>query len=495
MYSQDSRTRFQGLAYHTNTSKINTLPAGLNPLPSHLFTIPPYTTPLPPSAPPALPVGTPQQTSTTMSEDGGPHIFRPIPRRPFELGLMSPTPPDDDSTPPSPTSNNANASQVPLLDPRAFAGLAGDSISRAASYKNLTSSTLAGIYSPNISGYPASDTVYGSEPPDTPWGTGAETPATAARSSVDESIYRLVKDRSSLLKRRRSSALSNRSGYSLQQLSSQGGGAPPQTALSLGLRTAFLFVLGLGYGAILSRLSHEQQWASFPVEGIMRHRYDSAYLACWGVFGVVLGSLLPWFDGKWEQAFEKGEDEDEEDFQEEEEDPGTDWALVVRGVGAFVGIVFAIVSRPPPLLYLYTTFWAANSHLPQRKVPWASTMQVSMTLAMVNPFLWYLIDRSKSGFLLSAGVAWAGSVVLMGFNPDIVPAPSGFSSEFLSRNHTGNTGGEPLMLGGLATQKTIETGIWVLSVLFCSCVCFGNIGRRLALNRSAAGRGRWGGLK
>lgn len=405
-----------------------------------------------------------------MSEDGGPHLFRPTPRRPFELGLMSPTPPDDDSAPPSPTSN-ANANQASLLDPRAFAGPAGDSISRAASYKNLTSSTLAGIYSHNISGYPASDTVYGSEPPDTPWGTGAETPATAARGSVDESIYRLVKDRSSLLKRRRSSALSNRSGHSLLQQQQQGG-SPPQTALSLGLRTAFLFVLGLGYGAILSRLSTEQQWASFPVEGIIRHRYDSAYLACWGVFGVALGSLLPWFDGKWEQAFEKGEDEDEEDFKEEEEEPGTDWALVVRGVGAFVGIVFAI-----------------------RKVPWASTMQVSMTLAMVNPFLWYLIDRSKSGFLLSAAVAWAGSVILMGFNPDIVPAPSGFSSEFLSRNHTGNGGGEPLMLGGLATQKTIETGIWVLSVLFCSCVCFGNIGRRLALNRSAAGRGRWGGLK
>lgn len=289
-----------------------------------------------------------------MSEDGGPHIFRPIPRRPFELGLMSPTPPDDDSAPPSPTSN-ANASQGFLLDPRAFSGPAGDSISRAASYKNLTSSTLAGIYSPNISGYPASDTVYGSEPPDTPWGTGAETPATAARGSVDESIYKLVKDRSSLLKRRRSSALSNRSGNSLQQL--QQGGSPTQTALSLALRTTFLFVLGLGYGAILSRLSTEQQWASFPVEGMIRHRYNSAYLACWGVFGVALGSLLPWFDGKWEQAFEKSEEEDEEDFKEEEEDPGTDWALVVRGVGAFVGIVFAIVSCS---FSLGTTHWVAN---------------------------------------------------------------------------------------------------------------------------------------
>lgn len=247
---------------------------------------------------------------------------------------MSPTPPEDDSAPPSPTTN-ANQS---FLDPRAFTN-PGNSISRDASYSNLTSSTLAGIYSHNISGYPASDTVYGSEPPDTPWGTGAETPATAARGSVDESVYKLLKDRSSLLKRRRSSALSARSGHAFQQSS------PTQTVLSLALRTAFLFVLGLGYGAILSRLSTEQQWASFPVEGIIRHRYDSAYLACWGVFGVALGSLLPWFDGKWEQAFEKPEDEAEEDFEEEEEEPGTDWALVVRGVGAFVGIVFAIVSQ------------------------------------------------------------------------------------------------------------------------------------------------------
>jgi hypothetical protein len=281
-----------------------------------------------------------------MSEDGGPQLFRPIPRRPFELGLMSPTPPEEDSAPPSPTSNAGVSQGSSLLDPRPFAGPAGDSISRAASYKNLTSSTLAGIYSHNVSGYPAGDNFYGPEAPDTPWGTGAETPATPARGSIDESIYRLLKDRSSLPKRRRSSALSARSGSSLQQQAS-----PTQTAISLALRTTFLFVLGLGYGAVLSRLSTEQQWASFPVEGIMRHRYDSAYLACWGVFGVALGSLLPWFDGKWEQAFEKAQDEGEEDFnKEEEEDPGTDWALVVRGVGAFVGIVFAIVSLLLPKL-------------------------------------------------------------------------------------------------------------------------------------------------
>lgn len=34
------------------------------------------------------------------------------------------------------------------------------------------------------------------------------------------------------------------------------------------------------------------------------------------------------------------------------------------------------------------------------------------------------------------------------------------------------------------SRESIEGGIWILSVLFCSCVCFGNIGRRLALSGS-----------
>jgi hypothetical protein len=40
-------------------------------------------------------------------------------------------------------------------------------------------------------------------------------------------------------------------------------------------------------------------------------------------------------------------------------------------------------------------------------------------------------------------------------------------------------------MGGLGTyvsRESIEGGIWILSVLFCSCVCFGNVGRRLALS-------------
>lgn len=126
-------------------------------------------------------------------------------------------------------------------------------------------------------------------------------------------------------------------------------------------------------------------------------------------------------------------------------------------------------------------------------------MQVSLTLALVNPFLWYLIDRSKSGFLLAATVGLTGSSVLLGLNPAMMPTPAAYhhhDSLHTNGSRTGaSDGGVPLALGGLARKETIETGIWMLSVLFCSCVCFGNIGRRLALDGSAAARGRWGGVR
>ncbi|KAL2155831.1 hypothetical protein VTH82DRAFT_573 [Thermothelomyces myriococcoides] len=187
--------------------------------------------------------------------------------------------------------------------------------------------------------------------------------------------------------------------------------------------------------------------------------------------------------------------------------PQTDWALVIRGIGAFMGIVFAL-----------------------RRLPWASTMQVSLTLALANPFLWYLIDRSKPGFLLSAAVGLGGTALLLGLDPEVMPAPTSTATAVTTAAAAGGSGGGwaaaardrlrgggghgnitaaassvpdgmaqdsatsaavttgLLLLGGLVSQETIETGIWMLSVLFCSCVCFGNIGRRLALSSSAAGR-------
>lgn len=214
----------------------------------------------------------------------------------------------------------------------------------------------------------------------------------------------------------------------------------------------------------------------------------------WGVAGVALGGLLPWFDVVWEELVGDGNGKDDKggsgngnvevnggrngklnghgDLQSNGT-TGTlaaDWNQVVRSIGAFVGIAFAIVSfsfhLSAPSLFSKTK----TQKFYQRKLPWQSTLQVSLTLALVNPFLWYLIDRSKPGFMLSTAVGLLGMVMLLGINPDVVPAPN------VESVNSGN--GEGMLF---ASQESIAVGTWIASVLFCSCVCFGNIGRRLAV--------------
>lgn len=107
---------------------------------------------------------------------------------------------------------------------------------------------------------------------------------------------------------------------------------------------------------------------------------------------------------------------------------------------------------------------------------------------MANPLLWWLIDRSKPGFLLSAAVGVTGSMFLLGTNPEVMPPPS---TSFHLSNSTLRPDFKPVTFGGFARQETIESGVWILSVLFCSCVCFGNIGRRLAKSNSGVAFGRW----
>jgi len=119
----------------------------------------------------------------------------------------------------------------------------------------------------------------------------------------------------------------------------------------------------------------------------------------------------------------------------------------------------------------------------QRRVDWETTLQLSLTLALANPVLWYLIDRTTSGFFLSGILALIGTGGLFLTNPALIPAPT------LSFNAT-----NPYAIGGLDKSRTgpngapghdsdgISVAIWIASVLFCSCVCFGNIGRLLSSN-------------
>lgn len=406
-----------------------------------------------------------------MSTDGPP-LIRPIPRRPFDLNISSPTPPDGDSRPPSPSAADIQTLRG-MLDPNADQGnTASTSISRAQSILNLTGSTLFGIYSPS-----AANQSFDQDEPGTPWGTGAETPARSP--AVDEPTFELMRRRSEPLRHK---------GKVSRRTSGQGPGRgilrrrPSRAArvFALVMRASLLFGLGVGYGVLVSQLhgGHLQQQHlaahGLGVEAESRFgQLDWRYLAFWGVFGVSLGTLLPWFDGVWEDMFGCDEVDEGDGKEGGGSSPDTDWALVIRGVGAFVGIVFAI-----------------------RKLPWTSTMQASLTLALVNPFLWYLIDRSKPGFLLSSAVGTAGTalLLLLGLGPEMVPSSMGHGHDQFHEHKANSTASQRHSgAAGLAAhQETIETGVWMLSVLFCSCVCFGNIGRRLALSKSASTRGRWG---
>lgn len=224
-----------------------------------------------------------------------PQILRPTPRRPF-------APFDQNSAPQQPPSPQLTPADVP-------------SPSRNHSFMNLTSSTLLGIYSPT--GY------QGDEAP-TPWGTGAQTPRTSSLSGPSMPRPRTK---------------------------SQAHLPPPNTASSvfaMGLRSILLFGMGMGYGVLVRHLHDDRQLAPFQVEGIIKPRNDWRYLAFWGVAGVLLGSLMPWVDTLFSDSAEEavatsGKSVDDQEVGSESGIFGADWTPVVRSVGAFVGIAYAIV--------------------------------------------------------------------------------------------------------------------------------------------------------
>ncbi|RPA93886.1 hypothetical protein L873DRAFT_1493033 [Choiromyces venosus 120613-1] len=195
------------------------------------------------------------------------------------------------------------------------------------------------------------------------------------------------------------------------------------------MRGVALFALGVAYGAVVTHLHNSKKFSQVTVD---IDRYNPRYLVQWGLAGVVLGSLLPWLDG--EDADTNGST-----------GAKIDWDPAVRSIGAFVGIAYAI-----------------------RKLPWQSTLQVSVSLSLVNPFLWYLIDRTRVGFWLSAAVGVAGTAFLLQTNPEMIQTPETLSFPDESK------------IAGLVSVESFGVTVWIASVLFCSCVCFGNIGRRLA---------------
>lgn len=277
----------------------------------------------------------------------GPPLLRPVPRRPFELNRKQPTPPHDNDENHLPSTGsqhglslNLDTINSRLLDPRNSAPSPDYTpISRTQSVLNMTGSTLMGIYSP---------TIYGKDrvnPTDdsTPWGTGAETPA--RNISAEEPYYNLHKERAQPIRRRSSLHPPTR----LEPLSTL------QRIFYMGSRGLLLFSLGVLYGMLVAQIRDKQQTTkAFQMDGMIKAAdggYDWRYMTFWGVAGVMMGYLLPWFDGVWERAFGSNDEVLEcaakhgmgPDHVCKEAATSTDWALAIRGIGTFVGIAFAIV--------------------------------------------------------------------------------------------------------------------------------------------------------
>lgn len=77
-------------------------------------------------------------------------------------------------------------------------------------------------------------------------------------------------------------------------------------------------------------------------------------------------------------------------------------------------------------------------------------------------------------------------LALLEINPEIVSAqhaaassPSSPSTPGSSVNGSGLASDDGIIAMGIS-HGDVAVATWIASVLFCSCVCFGNIGRRLA---------------
>ncbi|KAJ5483374.1 hypothetical protein N7530_002620 [Penicillium desertorum] len=349
-----------------------------------------------------------------------PRILRPRPRRPFDLTPAS----TESSGPPTP----AESTGTEYLNPNADAANSTN-VSRTGSVMNLTSSTLYGIYSPTA--------FDGFRDESSPWGTEANSPAA---EFPPEPLQRAAEK--SAIEPRRMALRRTRSRLS--------HGLFRGVILPQALSSVLLFGFGLAYGVITVHL-HDNHWIT-PVKLENIHYYDSwQYLGFWGLAGIALGNVLPWLDSCREgDSDSKLAGTNEEDS----EDRTPSWVTVARSVGAFVGIAFAM-----------------------RRLPWESTTQASLTLALANPVLWYLIDRTTTGFVLSTTVGLAGMGVVLGLKPELVPISTGPSFGTTVLNGTGLEN----VLGAGITQESIAVGTWIASVIFCACVCFGNVGRQLAI--------------
>ena len=283
-----------------------------------------------------------------------PHIYRPIPRRNFETtshhdSADSPTHAFTQSTPPSANESRRSSDFLAQLNARllrTYNSRSDDAEEqeqergkgpppRNKSWLNMTSSTLFGIYDDV-----GSDTGGERSAAETPWGTGAETPAHSGMGIHAWETGMGSPDAGLSMKNqaRKRPAHGKTEAKGQRHTTKHPRQGVVKYAVVLGKLFA-LYSFGVVYGLIVSHLHETRTLAAVHVDGVDRRSW--IYLAIWGWFGVTLGSLLPYVDLVWGgKKVEKEMEKSDSPISEQIND-------VVRSVCAFVGIAFAIVSPGP----------------------------------------------------------------------------------------------------------------------------------------------------
>ncbi|XP_014790419.1 insulin-induced gene 2 protein isoform X1 [Octopus bimaculoides] len=182
------------------------------------------------------------------------------------------------------------------------------------------------------------------------------------------------------------------------------------------LRGCVLFVTGVFFTLVLNLLQVQRQ-LSFPQE-VITNLFSSTWWVpptC-GTAAAIIGLLYPCLDNKLGEPHTHRRE----------------WSSVMRCVAVFVGINHA-----------------------SAKIDFANNMQLSMTLAAMSIGLWWLFDRSRSGFGLGVGIAVLAT----------------FIAQLLVYNGVYR----------YTEPDFLFVRSWLPCVFFSGGVTMGNIGRQLAM--------------
>lgn len=145
-----------------------------------------------------------------------------------------------------------------------------------------------------------------------------------------------------------------------------------RTFKQLMFRGLLLFVVGVLFSLVLNLLQVQRQVTLFP--DVLDNLFSSAWWvppSC-GTAGAIIGLLYPYFD---QHLGEK------HCYKQE-------WSGVMRCIAVFVGINHA-----------------------SAKIDFANNLQLSLTLTAMSIGLWWLFDRSRSGFGLGVCIAILATVI------------------------------------------------------------------------------------